>query len=53
MISDGTAAAGTLSRAAALAWMERWDDQQQVYLPDREERFTALIDAVAEAAGTS
>ncbi len=51
MISDGTAAAGTLSRAAALAWMERWDDQQQVYLPDREERFTALIDAVAEAAG--
>jgi SAM-dependent methyltransferase len=35
----------------ALAWIERWDAQQQEYMPDREERFTALIDAVAEGAG--
>jgi len=51
VINDGTAAAGRLSQAAALAWIERWDYQQQTYLPDREERFTALIDVVAEAAG--
>ena len=35
----------------ARAWIERWDSQQQGYLPDREDRFTALIDAVEEAAG--
>lgn len=35
----------------ARAWIERWDSQQQSYLPDREDRFTALIDAVEEAAG--
>ena len=35
----------------AAAWIERWDAQQQAYLPDREERFTALIDAVADGAG--
>lgn len=40
-----------LDRAAAQGWIDRWDDQQQVYLPDREDRFTALIDAVAEVAG--
>src|SRR5271166_3331774 len=40
-----------LTMAAARAWIDRWDVQQQVYLPDREERFTALIDAVQECAG--
>ncbi len=35
----------------ARAWIDRWDAQQEVYLPDREERFVALIDAVAESAG--
>ena len=40
-----------LTTPAARAWIDRWDTQQQGYLPDREERFTALIDAVAEAAG--
>src|SRR4030088_7939 len=35
----------------AAAWIERWDAQQQAYLPDREERFTALIDAVADGVG--
>src|ERR687895_541289 len=32
-------------------WIDRWDRQQEYYLPDREERFTALIDAVEEGAG--
>ncbi|GAA2388067.1 class I SAM-dependent methyltransferase [Nonomuraea africana] len=39
-----------LTNDAALEWIARWDRQQEGYLPDREERFTALIDAV-EAAG--
>jgi SAM-dependent methyltransferase len=41
----------TLDTATARAWLDRWDSQQLGYLPDREERFTALIDVVAEAAG--
>ena len=28
------------------AWQESWDRQQEVYLPDREHRFTAMLDAV-------
>jgi SAM-dependent methyltransferase len=44
-------AGGGLTRAAATAWIDRWDAQQQDYVPDREERFTALIDAVQESAG--
>jgi SAM-dependent methyltransferase len=40
-----------INRDAAKAWVERWDAQQQAYLPDREDRFTAMIDAVEEAAG--
>ncbi|MCK2215018.1 class I SAM-dependent methyltransferase [Actinomadura sp. ATCC 31491] len=39
-----------LTHDAALEWIERWDRQQEGYLPDREVRFTALIDAV-EALG--
>jgi SAM-dependent methyltransferase len=35
----------------ATAWIDRWDTQQQVRMPEREERFTALIDAVAEGTG--
>ncbi|MFC3502672.1 class I SAM-dependent methyltransferase [Micromonospora krabiensis] len=30
----------------AAAWQESWDRQQEAYLPDREHRFTALLDAV-------
>jgi SAM-dependent methyltransferase len=44
-------AATTLSRETARDWIERWDAQQQENLPDREDRFTAIIDAVAEIAG--
>ncbi len=40
-----------LDRDAARAWITRWDRQQEVYLPDREDRFTVLIDAVEAAAG--
>ncbi|NBE94582.1 class I SAM-dependent methyltransferase [Nonomuraea sp. KC401] len=39
-----------LTHDAAMEWMARWDRQQEGYLPDREERFTVLIDAV-EALG--
>jgi SAM-dependent methyltransferase len=28
------------------AWQESWDRQQEAYMPDREERFTALLDTV-------
>jgi SAM-dependent methyltransferase len=37
--------------AAARDWIERWDRQQEVYMPDREDRFTALIDAVEAGTG--
>jgi len=39
-----------ISKDVAKAWIDRWDGQQQAYLPDREDRFTAMIDAV-EATG--
>jgi SAM-dependent methyltransferase len=38
-------------QATAQRWIDRWDAQQQAYMPDREERFTALIDAVEAGAG--
>jgi SAM-dependent methyltransferase len=40
-----------LDPAAARDWIDRWDRQQEVYMADREERFTALIDAVEASAG--
>ena len=42
-----------LDAATARDWIGRWDRQQEVYLADREERFTALIDAVETGAGRS
>lgn len=33
------------------SWQQRWDAQQQAYMPDREERFTAMVDAVEAACG--
>ena len=35
----------------AWAWQESWDRQQEGYLPDREERFTAMLNAVEAVAG--
>jgi len=40
-----------LDRDIARDWIERWDRQQEEMLPDREDRFTALIDAVEEGTG--
>ena len=40
-----------MDRELAAACVDRWEAQQQGFLPDREERFTALIDAVADGAG--
>ena len=40
-----------LDAAAARDWIDRWDRQQEVYMCDREERFTALIDAVEAGTG--
>src|SRR5215510_3370211 len=30
-----------------LAWLQRWDAQQTGYLPDREQRFQAMLDVLA------
>jgi SAM-dependent methyltransferase len=32
-------------------WLARWDAQQQRHIPDREERFAAIVDALAAFAG--
>lgn len=40
-----------MDAATARQWIERWDRQQEVSQPEREERFTALIDVVDEVAG--
>jgi SAM-dependent methyltransferase len=32
-------------------WQESWDRQQQAFMPDREERFSAMLDAVAAVTG--
>ncbi|MFY1692876.1 class I SAM-dependent methyltransferase [Plantactinospora sp. WMMB782] len=32
---------------APSAWQESWDRQQEAYLPDREQRIAAMLDAVA------
>jgi SAM-dependent methyltransferase len=40
-----------LDREDARTWIDRWERQQEDHLPDREDRFTALIDAVEAGAG--
>jgi SAM-dependent methyltransferase len=40
-----------LDHATATSWIGRWDAQQLGYMPDRDERFIALIDAVQEGTG--
>ena len=35
-----------LTPEIARDWIASWDHQQEGYLPDREERFTAIVDAV-------
>lgn len=36
---------------AADAWQESWDRQQEAYLPDREHRIAAMLDAVGAVTG--
>jgi SAM-dependent methyltransferase len=40
-----------IDQDTAREWIRRWDLQQEDGLPDREDRFTALIDAVQEGTG--
>jgi SAM-dependent methyltransferase len=40
-----------VEQARAAQWIARWDAQQEWYMPDREERFTVLIDAVEAGTG--
>jgi SAM-dependent methyltransferase len=35
----------------ATRWLQRWDAQQERYVPDREERFRVVIDVVRAATG--
>jgi SAM-dependent methyltransferase len=51
LASDEEHVVPELDRGAAQEWIERWDRQQEAYMPDREDRFTALIDAVEAGAG--
>src|SRR6478735_1772506 len=36
-----------------LDWLRRWDEQQEGYVPEREARFTAMFDPLAELLPTS
>ncbi|KAA9149443.1 class I SAM-dependent methyltransferase [Amycolatopsis acidicola] len=38
----------SLGKDRALYWLERWDRQQEYYMPDREERFAVLADVLDE-----
>jgi SAM-dependent methyltransferase len=37
--------------SATTTWLQRWDAQQETYMPDREERFDVLIDLLEASAG--
>jgi SAM-dependent methyltransferase len=37
--------------SATTTWLERWDAQQETYMPDREERFEVLVDLLEMTAG--
>lgn len=43
--------ATTADRGWAEAWQLSWDHQQEGYMPDREDRFTALLDVVEAVGG--
>ncbi len=49
--SDEEVLVPSVDRDAARSWITRWDRQQEDYLPDREDRFTALIDALRAGVG--
>jgi SAM-dependent methyltransferase len=39
--------------SATTTWLDRWDAQQETYMPDREERFEVMIDLLEAVAGSS
>jgi SAM-dependent methyltransferase len=41
------------SQAAARDWLGRWDAQQQLHIPHREDRFAAITETLAVVAGPS
>ena len=42
-----------MSATDAGSWVARWDEQQERYLPHREERFRIILDVVERVVGTS
>ena len=42
-----------LTRDAAASWLRRWDAQQQLHTPHREERFDAILSTLAAFTGHS
>lgn len=40
-----------MQTTTATRWLQRWDAQQERYIPDREERFRVVIDVVRAATG--
>jgi SAM-dependent methyltransferase len=43
--------AATSATVDAASWLGRWDAQQQLHIPEREERFSAIVQALAAFAG--
>ena len=43
----------TLDTTLATTWVQRWDAQQELYVPDREERFAVIGDIVGHTVGDS
>ncbi len=54
MIADNGRTLGTTAPTTDWQrWLERWEAQQGAYMPDREERFAVMIDAIAELCGNT
>jgi len=51
VVSDAEPGVAEVDHDIARRWIGKWDVQQRSCLPDREERFAALIDAVDEGTG--
>lgn len=47
----GSTVDSPLSETLAREWLERWDVQQEGYIPRRESRFEVMVDAVREVVG--
>ncbi len=50
-MGGGTTGGTRVAEARWQGWQERWDRQQEWYLPDREERFRVMLDAVEAVVG--